>query len=148
LVVFEHGGLREEGKHQSIYHAHAHLIGGLEGFDVIRYMSDMLNGQLPPDKLTYPHQIVHAPNHAFVIDAWRYFQEQPVPYLFIQQKPLGIFVPDSEGNMASQITQRAMHLFFSGEILDWKQLESHPDWQKLSIVRILSLLEECKDIKR
>jgi len=148
LVVFEHGGLQEGSNHQSVYHAHAHLYGGLDGFDIISYMSDMLNGKLPPDYRNYPHQIVPATNYAFVTDAWRYFQRQPVPYLFIQQRPWGIFVSDPENNMASQITQRAMHLFFSGEIFDWKQLESHPDWQKLSIVRILSLLEKCKHIKR
>lgn len=148
LVVFEHGGLQEGSNHQSIYHAHAHLIGGLEEYDVIRYMSDILNGQLPPDFRNYPHQIVSAPDYAFVTNAWEAFQQHKTPYLYIEQGERGIFVPDSEGNMASQITQRAMHLFFSGEIFDWKQLESHPEWQKLSIVRILSLLEKCKHIKR
>src|SRR3989344_5506047 len=61
LVVFEHGGLQPGNNVQSIYHAHFHALGGLEGVDVISWMQYMLNGGLGPDEI-YPYEIVSAPD--------------------------------------------------------------------------------------
>ncbi len=141
LVIFEHGGLGPGQNHQSIYHAHFHAYAGLEGVDVISYMHDMLNGGLEPDGLVYPHVIIK--------NLKAHFNGNPTSYLYIEQGPWAIYAPDPNGTMRSQITQRAMHLLFSGLKLDWKKIEEHrgwgDDWGKLSAQRIMSLIDFCQN---
>lgn len=142
LVVFEHGGLKDGQNHQSVYHAHTHAYGGLEGADVIAYMHDMLNGALEPDGLAYPHTIIPAPDYSFLANLREHFEG--TPYLYIQQGHWAIYASDPNGIMRSQITQRAMHNLFSRQELDWKRIQQHrewgDDWGRLSAQRIMNLI--------
>jgi hypothetical protein len=43
VSVFEHGSVKSGSKHQSVYHAHAHVMG-TGNLNIIQYMSDVLAG--------------------------------------------------------------------------------------------------------
>src|SRR3989344_939776 len=141
LVIFEHGGLRPGNSVQSIYHAHFHAYGGLEGVDVIGWMNHMLSGGLGPDEI-YPHEIVSAPDYAFITNLSDRFNG--IPYLYVEQGPWGLIVEDTEGRMKSQITQRSMHHFFSKEPLNWKSISDSKDLARESVCRIRNLIEFCE----
>ena len=59
VAWFEHGGVQEGSKVQSVYHNHAHVIA-TEGYRVIDYMEYELTG------MNIPHQRLH------VSDSGRY----------------------------------------------------------------------------
>jgi len=44
MVFIEHGGIKDGGSNQSIYHQHAHIIE-TKGLNIIQYMSDILEAQ-------------------------------------------------------------------------------------------------------
>lgn len=137
-VIFEHGGIEEGSSNQSIYHAHAHLMYGLKG-RILDYMGNMLNGQLPPDYKVYNYQRIKTPNFAFPNNLHREFKGKP--YFYVQQGGEGLIV---HGDTASQITQRAMHLYTDGVIMNWKEMENDPELQKQSIIRILHLIRSVR----
>lgn len=142
LVVFEHGGLQPGNNVQSVYHAHFHAYGGLEEVDVIRWMQYMLNGGLGSDEI-YPYEIISAPDRAFITNLSRRFNG--ISYLYVEQGSLGMIVEDREGKMKSQITQRSMHVYFSGQILDWKQIPHNEQFARESVRRISNLVELCEN---
>ena len=141
VTIFEHGGIEEGSSNQSIYHAHAHLMFGLKA-RILDYMGDMLNGQLPPDFRVYDYKRIETPDFAFPNNLRQQFQGKP--YLYVQQGGEGIIV---HGDTASQITQRAMHLYSDGVIMDWKTLDQRPDLQKESVIRILKLIKNVRQHK-
>lgn len=146
VVIFEHGGSPTgvESSVQSIYHAHVHVVGGLEDVDIIQYMSDMLNGGLEQEGTVYEHSLSGAPSHAFVENLQYHYGE--VPYLYIQQGGRAIYAPDPNNDMRSQITQRSMHDWFSGtRELNWKQFGDNEEFVALAANRVLRLLDHCKD---
>ena len=138
-VIFEHGGIEEGSNNQSIYHAHTHLMFGFGKARILDYMGDMLNGRLAPDFRVYDYKRIKTPDVAFPNNLHNEFQGKP--YFYVQQGGEGIIV---HGDTASQITQRAMHLFSDGVIMDWKRIEENPDWQKQSIIRILKLIRNVR----
>ena len=146
VAIFEHGGslTNEESSVQSIYHAHVHIVGGLGDVDVIRYMSDMLNGGLEHDGLTYPHSVSWVPNDAFVENLKYHYGEDP--YLYIQQGGTAIYAADPLNIMRSQITQRSLHSWFSRTTeLNWKQFGENEEFAALAANRILTLLDHCNN---
>src|SRR3989338_1084130 len=141
LVVFEHGGLQPGNNVQSVYHAHFHAYGGLEKVDVIAWMQYMLNGGLGSDEI-YPYDIIPAPDFAFITNLSGRFNG--IPYLYVEQGPWGLIVEDCEERMRSQITQRSMHLLFSGEVLDWKKIPESELLARESVRRIRNLIDFCQ----
>ena len=141
LVTFEHGGLKPGNSIQSIYHAHFHAYGGLDEIDVIGYMADMLSGGLSSDEI-YPFEIVPAPDYTFISNLEGRFNG--IPYLYVEQGPWGLIAEDPKESMRSQITQRSMHKFFSGQELDWKQIPQNEEFAKESVRRIKNLVEFCQ----
>lgn len=140
LVVFEHGGLQPGNNVQSIYHAHFHAYGGLEDVKVIDWMEYMLSGGLAADEI-YPYEVVPAPDYAFITNLSGRFNG--TPYLYVEQGPWGLFVEDPNERMKSQIIQRSMHRFFSGQILDWKKIPEREDLARESVRRISNLIDLC-----
>lgn len=140
MAIFEHGGLEEGNSNQSKYHAHAHIIFGLDKYNMIDYMGDMLDGRLPPDRRQYEYQEIQTPKYAFPLNIREHFQNQP--YLYVQQGRKGIIL---SGKTTSMISQRAVHLLTDGEIMNWKEIEDRPDLQKQSILRILNLIKRCRE---
>jgi len=144
VVIFEHGGSPTvvESSVQSIYHAHVHVVGGLEGIDIVQYMSDMLDGGLEPDGRVYEHGISEAPSFVFVDNLQGHYGE--VPYLYIQQGSRAIYAQDPNNAMRSQITQRSMHQWFSETPeLNWKQFKDDQGYVALAAKRVLTLLDYC-----
>lgn len=142
LVIFEHGGLKQGSSNQSIYHAHLHAYGGLEEVDVIKWMEHMLSGGLGKDEI-YPYNIFPAPDYAFLANLNGNFNGYP--YLYVEQGSWAIMVEDPEERMKSQVTQRSMHKFFSGEILDWKKVDENEEYARESVRRIANLIEFCEN---
>lgn len=141
LVIFEHGGIKAGNNHQSVYHAHIHAYAGLEGVDIIEWMRHMLSGGLGEDEI-YPYKILPAPDYAFLANLNGNFKGYP--YLYVEQGSWAIMVEDSEGKMQSQVTQRSMHLFFSGEILDWKKIPENEEYAQESVRRLANLVDLCE----
>ncbi len=144
-VIFEHGAIKEGSNHQSVYHAHVHLIGGIECYDVSRYLQDVLQGGLDQDE-KYSYQVIGTPSLVFPENIRKLFGgEAPCPYLYFQQGRQGLIVLDPENKMKSQVTQRAMSRF-SGQQLDWKQIVNGGEEEKIeSARRIRSLLDYLID---
>jgi len=140
LVIFEHGGVNEGNNHQSVYHAHFHVIGGLQGYDIISYMSDMVSGGLGQDEI-YPHRILPAPNYDFLSNLHHRFNGYP--YLYIEQGPWALYIEDGLEQIKSQVTQRAMHNFFSGKILDWKKIPKNEEFARESVRRLANIVDWC-----
>lgn len=140
LVIFEHGGIQEGDNHQSVYHAHFHAIGGLKGFDIISYMKDMVSGGLGPDEI-YPYRILPAPNYDFLSNLHHRFNGHP--YLYVEQGSWALYIEDLNGQMRSQVTQRAMHKWFSGEILDWKKISENEEFARESVRRLANIVDWC-----
>lgn len=140
LAIFEHGGIEEGGNNQSIYHAHFHAVGGLEGFDIISWMADMVSGGLSIDEV-YPYKIYPAPNYDFLTNLHHRFNNHP--YLYAEQGPRAIYIEDKDGNMRSQVTQRSLHLFFSKKILDWKKIFENDDYAKEAVRRLANIYDLC-----
>lgn len=140
LVIFEHGGIKEGSNNQSVYHAHFHAIGGLEGFDIISWMTDMVSGGLDPNEI-YPYTIFPAPNYDFLSNLHQRFNGHP--YLYIEQGPNALYVEDPNEQMKSQVTQRSMHLFFSGKILDWKRIPENDEFARESARRLANICDLC-----
>jgi len=140
LAVFEHGGTKEGNSNQSVYHAHFHAYGGLEGFDIISYMEYMLSGGLGE---RYDYLVKPAPDYAFLLNLKARYNGHP--YLYVEQGPWAIFAEDKDESMKSQITQRSMHQFFSGEILDWKKIPENDIFAKESVRRINNLIHKCRE---
>lgn len=141
LAIFEHGGTKEGNSNQSVYHAHFHAYGGLEGFDMISYMEYMLSGGLDANE-RYSYKVKPAPDYAFLVNLKERYNGHP--YLYMEQGPWAIFAEDKGENMRSQVTQRSMHKFFSGEILDWKKIPDEDIYAKESVKRIQKLIEKCR----
>lgn len=141
LVIFEHGGIRNGNNVQSVYHAHFHAIGGLEGIDIIDWMKYMLSGGLSSDEV-YPFEEIPAADYAFLNNLSGVFNG--CPYLYVEQGPRAIIVHDPEEKLQSQITQRSMHLFFSGEILDWKKIPENEEFARESVRRLANLIGLCE----
>jgi diadenosine tetraphosphate (Ap4A) HIT family hydrolase len=140
LVIFEHGGIKDGNKNQSVYHAHFHAIGGLEGYDIISYMRDMVSGGLGGGEV-YPHEILRAPNYDFLSNLRRRFNGHP--YLYVEQGPWALYIEDKDEKMKSQVTQRAMHKFFSGQILNWKEIPENEEFARESVRRLANIVDWC-----
>lgn len=140
LVIFEHGGIKEGNSNQSVYHAHFHAIGGLEGFDVISWMEYMVSGGLNQDEV-YPYKIFPAPNYDFLSNLYHRFNGHS--YLYVEQGPWALYVEDPSNNMRSQVTQRSMHKFFSGRVLDWKKIPENEEFARESARRLANAYELC-----
>jgi diadenosine tetraphosphate (Ap4A) HIT family hydrolase len=140
LVIFEHGGVKEGNNNQSIYHAHFHAIGGLEDYDIISYMRDMVSGGLGEGEV-YPYQIFPAPNYDFLSNLHHRFNGHP--YLYVEQGPWALYIEDPLEQMNSQVTQRAMHKFFSGQILNWKEIPENEEFARESVRRLANIVDWC-----
>ena len=144
LVIFEHGGVKQGNKNQSVYHAHAHLYGGLVGFDVIAYMEHMLSGGLGYDEI-YPYQIIPARDYAFLVNLKQRYNGHP--YLYIEQGPWALFAEDDSERMKSQIAQRSMYRHFSGDVLgrmlNWKNIPDCEVSTRESVRRLATLVDNC-----
>jgi len=140
LVIFEHGGVKDGNKNQSVYHAHFHAIGGLEGYDIISYMRDMVSGGLGEGEV-YPYQIFPAPNYDFLSNLHHRFNGHP--YLYVEQGPWALYIEDKDEKMKSQVTQRAMHRFFSGQILNWKEIPENEEFARESVRRLANIVDWC-----
>ena len=140
LVIFEHGGVTEGNNNQSVYHAHFHAIGGLEDYDIISYMRDMVSGGLGEGEI-YPYRIFPAPNYDFLSNLHHRFNGYP--YLYVEQGSRALYIEDKDGKMKSQVTQRAMHKFFSGQILDWKKIPENEEFARESVRRLANIVDWC-----
>jgi len=140
LVIFEHGGVQEGNSHQSVYHAHFHAVGGLNQYNIISYMKDMVSGGLAQDEI-YPYEILEAPNYVFLSNLHRRFNEHP--YLYVEQGSWALYIEDSEDRIRSQVTQRSMHRWFSGQVLDWKKIPENEEFARESVKRLANIVDWC-----
>ncbi len=131
LVLFEHGGIKHGGGLQSVYHAHAHLIGS-EGHDVLSYMGQVMSG----DGIDY--ELISA-NHNPIRNIQNTFRGEG--YFYVQQNGNALMAHDPEDVLPSQIAQRNMSLLLTGEVVNWKEMPQNPQYADLSIGRISTLLE-------
>ena len=127
LVLFEHGGTKHGGKVQSVYHAHAHLIGS-GGHDVLSYMEEVFN----QEGITN-YERTHA-NHSITRNIERLFKGQN--YFYIQQNGEALIAHDPDDSMPSQLAQRNMSLLLTGEVVNWKEIPANSRFADLSIERI------------
>lgn len=132
LVLFEHGGIKHGGKIQSVYHAHAHLIGS-GGNNVLGYMA----GVLEQEQIGY--DVVSA-DHNPVRNIQGAFQNQG--YFYIQQDGFAIVAHDPNEVLPSQLAQRNMSALLTGEVVNWKKMGANPRYADLSVGRISSLLDK------
>jgi len=140
LVIFEHGGVGEGNNHQSVYHAHFHAIGGLAGYDIIFYIKDMVSGGFGQDEI-YPYRILPAPNYDFLSNLHPHFNGHP--YLYVKQGSRALYIEDQNAGMRSQVTQRAMHRWFSGKVLDWKKIPENEEFARESVRRLANIVDWC-----
>jgi len=140
LVIFEHGGIQEGSNNQSVYHAHFHAIGGLEGYDIISYMRHMVSGGLGQGEI-YSYKVLPAPNYDFLSNLHQRFNGHP--YLYIEQGIQALYIEDRNGKISSQVTQRAMHCWFSGKILDWKKIPKNNEFARESVRRLANIVDWC-----
>lgn len=134
MAFVEHGGVTENGSNQSIYHQHAHIIESKE-FDLIRYMSDVLKAQ------SIEHEIILTPNSSPAVNLQRVFDNQA--YFYLQQGNRGIIAHDPDNHFPSQLAQKNLSLFLEGRVLNWKQISNDHEIAKLSVQKIVELIERC-----
>lgn len=140
--MFEHGGISAGNSVQSVYHAHTHLIGNLELFDLIRYFQDMLSGGLSQNEI-YPYRIVPAPDHLFLVNLNYRFTGKP--YFYLEQGHWGIYAEEDENHqMQSQIGQRSMSWLLNGHILNWKNIPEDDNVAREAIQRLKKLYDYCQ----
>jgi hypothetical protein len=107
-------------------------------------MRDMVSGGLGQDEI-YPHKILPAPNYDFLSNLSHRFNGDP--YLYVEQGQWSLYIEDKDEKMRSQVTQRAMHNFFSGQILDWKRISENEEFARESIRRLANIVDWCLDGK-
>ena len=135
MVIFEHGGIKDGGRNQSVYHQHAHICTS-GGYDTIRYMADMLEAEgvfFDP---------VDTVDRSPIINLQREFKGQP--YFYVQQGARGIMAHNRDDQIPSQLMQRNMSRLLSGRVLDWKRIGAEEELAVLAVLRIANLLERCK----
>jgi hypothetical protein len=136
LVWFEHGGIQEGSKVQSVYHNHAHIIA-TEEVRVLDFMEDVLD-----EMNIHTSRLVGVDaSPAFNVHA---LGLEDKGYIYIQQKSEALLAINDDDSFPSQIAQRNMSRLLSGRELNWKQLDTDPELAKLSIVRILDIINLCK----
>jgi len=143
FAIFEHGSFKEGSNNQSIYHSHAHIIGNIDGYDIIRYFEDVLNGGLNSEEI-YPYKIYQGNDdilgfHRNLIGIVGENKDSCSSYLYIQQNNLCMVSFDSDNNMRSQVIQRAMGRFF-GQELDWKKIINGSDYEQMMAARRIANL--------
>lgn len=134
MAFIEHGGITDGGSNQSIYHQHAHIIEA-KGFDFIRCMSDVLEEQ------SLEHEIIFTPNASPAVNLQHAFDNQA--YFYLQQGNRGIIAHDQNNTFPSQLAQKNLGLLLEGRELNWKQIPQDPDLAKLSVQKIVNLIERC-----
>ncbi len=135
IVFIEHGGIADGGSNQSIYHQHAHLFGA-NGFDLVRFMSNVLN-----DKQIF-YQQFFTPDPSPITNLGQVYQNKA--YLYLQQGHRGIIAHDPDNSFPSQLAQRNIGWLFENRELDWKQIPHNPELARLSVQKIIELIERCK----
>lgn len=135
MAFFEHGGVKDNGKSQSVYHAHAHMIS-TQGKDVLRYMSDALTNE------GIQYQWIETPDESPIANLQQVFQN--AGYLYVQRGRMGIIAHDYNDSFPSQLTQRNMSKLYSGRELNWKETYKDDELAVLSCKRIFNIIERCK----
>ena len=136
LVWFEHGGVQEGAKVQSVYHNHAHLIG-TEGKDVISYMESVLDSE----GVLYSRVAGVDSSPALNLERMGL---SDTGYFYVQQGSFGLLATDESDGFPSQITQRNMSKLLSGKELNWKLAGSDPELARQSIIRMFNVIEKCR----
>ena len=134
MAFIEHGGIENGGSNQSIYHQHAHIIE-TKGLNVIQYMSDTLESQ------SIEHEIIFTPDSSPAVNLQHAFDNQA--YLYLQQGNRGIIAHDPDNHFPSQTAQKNLSLLLEGRTLNWKQIVNDHEMAKLSVQKIVNLLERC-----
>ncbi len=135
LIVFEHGGTKEGGSNQSVYHQHAHLIGSQEK-NVLKYMSEVL------DQAKIEYERISTTDASPIVNLQSIFQNHG--YFYIQQGRSGLMAHDPNDRFPSQLAQLNMSQLLTGNGLNWKQIPTNDDLARLSIERIINLIDICK----
>lgn len=135
LLVFEHGAVNEGQKKQSIFHNHAHLRG-LNGRNILEYMSEVLRNK----GINFSR--ISAPDLSPIGNLRRVFQNQG--YFYLQQGKEAIIAHDLADSFPSQLGQQNIGLFEAGFMPDWKKISDNPEFAKMSVRGILSILDQCK----
>jgi len=144
IVFFEHGsGNETESTPQSVFHAHGHIYAA-EGIDIVSYMKEILTRGLGNEREVYSYNLTGERSLSpSVLEGIHQFVEPGGNYLYIQQGRDGFFV-NLPWEAKSQIAQRSMHLLYSGEVLNWKEIPQSEALQVLAVQRIINLIENCE----
>lgn len=136
LALLEHGGAGPGANHQSIYHAHVHVMPArLNPIDVLvddfrkRGVEHSLIDSPDPSPLRNLHHKVNGKN-----------------YLFVKQGRGGLLAVDHDGTHPSQQIQRAMGTAHKGEFLNWKEIGDKgkgDELARLSVQQMLSTIQRC-----
>lgn len=134
MVFIEHGGIADGGSNQSIYHQHAHIIE-TKDLNVVQYMSDVLEAQ------SIEHETIYTPDSSPAVNLQHAFDNQA--YFYLQQGNRGVIAHDHDNHFPSQLAQKCLGLLLEGRALDWKQISQDPEIAKLSVQKVVNLIERC-----
>jgi hypothetical protein len=106
LTIMKHGDVTEDGgTTMSVRHDHTHLFEGVR-INVLDYLRDQIDAAGITFKI-----IENAHDLAFIRHIEDEFKGHP--YIYVQQKGLGLFIDDSEGQLGTQQIQRAMQRYYN-----------------------------------
>lgn len=139
IALLEHGGAGPGANHQSIYHAHTHVMPAR--LNPIAVLTDDFK------KRGVEHRALDVPDKSPI--ATLHHTVNGANYLFVQQGSDGLLAIDRDGTHPSQQIQRAMGTAHNGIFLNWKEIgTSHKgeELARLSVQKMLATIHKCQRV--
>jgi len=137
IAILEHGGAGPGANHQSIYHAHAHIV--TTELNPI----PILSSDFARRNVSHTSFAVADHSHIETVTTLA----SGANYLYAQSAGAALLTIDTDGTHPSQQIQRALGTQHYGTFLDWKQIGQDSDdaLAKLSVQRMLSMIDRCRN---
>ena len=136
LALLEHGGAGPGANHQSIYHAHKHVMPSR--LNPIAVLQDDFK------RRGVEHKTIDMEDPSPIHDLHRYVDG--MNYLYVKQGTGGLLAIDHNGTHPSQQIQRAMGKQYTGEFLNWKEIGDSGRGEELarrSVQQMLLAIQRC-----